>query len=220
MTQLIKEGLMDQIYNILRQRIINLQLKPGAKIDIGKIATEFDISETPIRDALKKLSKDGLVKIESRRGYYVVKLSKRDIEEIYDLRKLLESYAFSSSINNIKSSELDELRDMWINMKNKGKHRIDPQEFYLTDQEFHLKIVKRCENHWLQNIFFQIYDLVRICQHMYMDIKSALDEHIAIVDAIKEKDIDKAKKLLEIHIDRAKKRILRSMEKLEENIDE
>ena len=83
-----------------------------------------------------------------------------------------------------------------------------------------LKIVKRCENHWLQNIFFQIYDLVRICQHMYMDIKSALDEHIAIVDAIKEKDIDKAKKLLEIHIDRAKKRILRSMKKLEENIDE
>jgi len=217
MTRLVKSALMDQIYEILKERIVNLELKPGAKIDIGSLATEFDISETPIRDALKKLSKDGLVKTKSRRGYYVVRLSKKDIVEIYDLRKLLESHALESSMENIKSSELQRLKRIWKGMEERNEQGAEPAKFYFTDQEFHLKIVERCNNHRLQAIFSQIYDLVRICQHMYTNIENALSEHIAVIEAMEQKDLTKTKKLLELHIDRARNRVLKSLKKLEKN---
>lgn len=217
MAELVKSALTDQIYEILKQRIINLELKPGTKVDISSLASEFDVSETPIRDALKKLSKDDLIKTESRRGYYVVRLSKKDILEIYDLRKLLESHALESSIRNIESSELRRLKRVWTRLSEVDLQDTDRSKFYLTDQEFHLKIIKKCDNQRLQAVFSQIYDLVRICQHMYMNIDNALEEHMAIIEAIEQKDLNKAKKLLELHIDRARDRVLKSLEKLEEN---
>lgn len=216
MTKLVKSALTDQIYEILKDRIVKLELEPGAKIDISSLAIEFDISETPIRDALKKLSKDGLVKTKARRGYYVVKLSREDVLEIYDLRKLLESHALESSIKNIRSSELQRLKKIWREMEKRNKKETEESlKFYVTDQEFHLKIVKRCNNHRLQAIFSQIYDLVRICQHMYINIENALSEHIAIIEAMEQKDLTKAKQLLELHIDRARDRVLKSLKKLE-----
>ncbi len=211
MTQLIRSGLTDQIYKILEERIINLELKPGEKIDVASLAEEFGISETPIRDALKKLSENGLVKAKSRRGYYAVKLSEKDIVEIYELRKLLETYALESFIKNVDSLELQKLKKMWEKVRKKNKKDLKFSEFYPTDREFHLKIVKKCNNRRLKGIFSQIYNLVKICQHMYTNFEGALDEHIKIVEAIEKRNLNEAKKLLAQHIDRAKERVLESL---------
>jgi len=89
----INQTIVGKIYTELKEKIINQQIKLNQRISIKEIAKDFGISQTPIREALNRLIKDELVEYKLRRGYYVIRLSCKDLEEIYDLRKLIEVYA-------------------------------------------------------------------------------------------------------------------------------
>ena len=78
---MLKENLVEQLYEIIKERIINLEMKLGQKINIQEISNEFNVSQTTIRDVLIRLSHEGLVTIAPRVGYFVIKASAEDLEE-------------------------------------------------------------------------------------------------------------------------------------------
>jgi len=208
----LRRDLVEQIYDILRERITNLNMKPGARINIQELAEEFDVSPTPIKDALKKLSQKGLVTTKSGKGYYVVSLSPEKLNEIYDLRKMFESYALKAAIENIPAEKLYELRKEMEDLKQEMSEEEKDIKFYQKDQMLHLEIIRNSNNEMLEEFYRQIYNLVKISQHLYKTTEESLEEHMAIVKAMLEKNLGKARKALEAHIDHARDKAIRALQ--------
>lgn len=208
----LRRDLVEQIYDLLRERITDLNMKPGARINIQKLAEEFDVSPTPIKDALKKLSQEGLVTTKSGKGYYVVCLSPEKLNEIYDLRKMFESYALKAAIQNIPAEKSYELKEEMENLKQEMNEEEKNIKFYQKDQMLHLEIIRNSNNKVLEEFYRQIYDLVKISQHLYKTTEESLEEHIRIVEAMLEKNLAKARKDLETHINHARDKAIRALQ--------
>src|SRR3954470_14018935 len=102
-------ALYEEVAELLRQRIFRRELQPGSWIDEVKLAQEYGISRTPLREALKVLAAEGLVTMKMRRGAYVTEVSDQDLEEVYHLLSLLESNAAGVVAASANEPQLREL---------------------------------------------------------------------------------------------------------------
>ncbi len=213
----LQKSLVNQIYDILRERITSFSMKPGSRIDVEALSNEFDVSPTPIKSALRILLSKGLVTGGAGRGFFVVTLSVKKLEEIYDLRKLLEIFALKEAFERISHKDLLEIREEMEDLKQGIKEGIKPIEYYrkqqiVQDRNLHLKIVEGSGNQTLQDFYFQIYDFVKISQWLYESTLESLEEHTALIDTILDHDFTKAKAILEKHINRARTRAINALE--------
>src|SRR3954471_927200 len=103
-------ALYEEVAELLRQRIFSRELAPGSWIDEMKLAEEYGISRTPLREALKVLAAEGLVTMKLRRGAYVTEVSERDLAEVFHLLALLESDAAASAATLASDAQLAELQ--------------------------------------------------------------------------------------------------------------
>ena len=197
---MIKSGLTDQIYDIVRDRITSLQLDFGQRIDVQKLADEFEISQTPILFALNRLSDVGLVARKARTGYYVLDLEEKDLEDIYDLREMFEIHALKTAIKNLNLRHLNDLKLQMQHVQTITDEQKRKELFHEADCKLHLMIVDGCDNKRAKDLFMYIYGIVNISIFMGIEWEVSLREHIAIIDAIVAKDLNCAKKILEKHI--------------------
>src|SRR4029450_2250936 len=107
---LAPRALYEELAELLRQRIFRRELEPGSWIDEVKLAQEYGISRTPLREALKVLAAEGLVTMKVRRGAYVTEVSDRDLAQVYHLLALLESDAAAVVAHQASDAELKELQ--------------------------------------------------------------------------------------------------------------
>src|SRR4051794_29652489 len=107
---LAPRALYEEVAELLRQRIFRRELEPGSWIDEVKLAQEYGISRTPLREALKVLAAEGLVTMKVRRGAYVTEVSEQDLAEVYHLLALLESDAAGVVATQATDAQLAELR--------------------------------------------------------------------------------------------------------------
>jgi len=205
-----KLGYSDQIYEILRQRIVTLELPPGERVDIGKLTREFNISATPVREALRGLVERGLVHYKKNVGYWVVSLTRKDIEDIFSLRKLLECFGLERGFNRIPTEKLDELRDRSLHLlKDSLSSTALRQEFDKTDECLHRElIIGSCNNKFVKIMYSHVNDYVTIVRHLNERIKEAIKEHLRILDAIQEANLEKAKTELSHHLDNSARECL------------
>lgn len=211
--ELNKESLADQVFSVIRDRIINLEIPPGERIDVDELTEELEVSKAPIRDAMKALEDRGLVSVEPRVGYYARKLDSDDIEEIYDMRELFEIYAIEEAIGSvpdklIKSckSEIKEIRE----------NNLSPQKkrnwFDRTDEMLHQEIIlSHSDNNFLKDFTTRIHDLISITRHLNKRISQSMDEHLKILDALSERDEHKAKENLKHHLQQVRRETLRAI---------
>lgn len=211
MQKVVNRSLVDQIYSVLRDRIIEVVMEPGTKIDIQRLIEEFEVSETPVRVALAKLAHEGLVKLLPRRGYFVIKLTKKDIKEIYDLRILLEPYALDTAIENINPAKLKKIYADFAELREIDDVRKKEKKSLKIDQWFHLEIVRNCDNKRAQELFYRIYDFARISQRMHKRIDRDVGEHTAVIKALLDKKKEEAKRLLVQHLENAREATLETL---------
>lgn len=107
----------------MRQRIFNRELAPGSWIDELKLAEEYGISRTPLREALKVLATEGLVTMKVRRGAYVTEVSERDLADVYHLLALLESDAAGVVATTATEAQLKELQGLHQELESSGRLR-------------------------------------------------------------------------------------------------
>lgn len=210
---MLNASLVQQIYQIIKHKILDLELSSDQRIDTQQLAEEFGVSQTPIRDALNRLAADGLVKVQPRVGYYVIQAGHRDVIEIYDLRIIFESYALPAVIQNLPRAKVEKLKEKMERLQREGMNEDKKRkEFQKLDEQLHRSIIESSNNERLKNFFSQIYDFVIIFQHMDTAINAPLEEHIAFLDALLRQDLDGARSILCAHIYNARDRLLRKLQ--------
>ena len=195
--------IIEKIYNILKKRIINLEFKFNQKINVKEIAQQFGVSQTPIRDALNNLVKDELVIVKPRIGYFIIKFTKKDLCEIYEVRKMIECFALENSIN-MNNKKFKKYYEKALKIKDKLSKYENYDEFNILDRDVHLSIIKESRNKQLIKIYFRIYSFVQISQNFDRTGERSLkeiDSIILLLEKILNKDILNAKAILREHIE-------------------
>lgn len=214
-THLVKHlNLSEKIYEILKNQIINEELKPGERLLDDKLASKFGVSRTPIRESLTRLSSEGLVEIIPRSGMYVKRLNRKDVEEIYEIRRLLEGLAARQAAPVIDNKELKRL-SLLLEKAKRSLGSDDRRICIDLDIRLHDVILKNCQNSRLISIMNNLNTLIHVFRVRVARNKEkarqALKEHEAVLEAIKERDAEKAEKMMMEHIEKSKKYIFSNL---------
>lgn len=202
-------SLTDEIADIVRERILNGKYSIGEKIIEAPLANELRVSRTPIRQAFKKLESEGLVENIPNRGFFARGFTKRDIRDIYEVRKALEALAIEWAVDRISKEELRRLEELvalmafYTGEKNFAK-------VLEVNRDFHETIYRASESRFMAQILRSYQDYVqqarRTTVYEVEYLKEILNEHEAILGAMKNKNAKEAIKLTNQHLDNSKKR--------------
>lgn len=195
--------LASRVYEILRHKIINLELQMGERIEFRTLGEALNVSHIPIREAVQRLVGDGLIVSSPRRGYRVCQLTEVDLWEIYDTRKMVECYALQSS---------PEIHDAGVFRKMLSRAQTVPtdrERFFRFDVELHATIVSLSRNRCLRDIHRKMQGLVEMSQQLGIReseemIRLFTEDHVSLLSAITENRISTAAQRLADHIDRSR----------------
>ncbi|MCF7890282.1 GntR family transcriptional regulator [Candidatus Bipolaricaulota bacterium] len=207
--QLNKESLADQISKEIKNRIINVEIKQGEKIDVRKLEEEFGVSRAPVREALQRLADQGLVEVKPRVGYFAINMTSRQIKDISEMRKLLETFALRKSYSKIPNDALQELKSKTLELK---KNNLSHEElrtlFDETDEKLHRMFIDNSNNKLLKDFTERIHNLIGLTRHLNERIEAALKEHERILDSLLEEDMSQAETALREHLDNVEQEVL------------
>src|SRR3954471_16753720 len=142
---LAPRALYQEVAELLRQRIFRRELEPGSWIDELKLAEEYGISRTPLREALKVLAAEGLVTMKVRRGAYVTEVSDKDLTDVYHLLSLLESDAAGVVAERATDDEIADLQAIHKQLEAATAHR---DRFFSINERFHMRLLAIAGNRW------------------------------------------------------------------------
>lgn len=207
--QIVNSSLVEQTRSILRDDIVSLRLQPGCRLTVDALAERFGVSRTPVRDALNALAEEGLVVVAPRVGYYVIELSLDDIREISGVRKMVELYAFPFASKNMSRDDVGALLEETLSVRDLPSHD-KRRVFEQLDRKFHLEIISAAGNKRLVDFFMPIASFVDLMRKLNVRVDEALEEHIAILEAMYAGNMIPAQTLLEEHLDIVEQAIITS----------
>jgi DNA-binding GntR family transcriptional regulator len=192
------------VYDALFDRIVGGDVAAGARLKEIALSEEFGISRTPVRDALRQLANDGLIKIVPAQGARVVGFSADDVEDVYDIRMALELLALDLAGKALRLQPLAELRDRL--QKATSVKNIDAQ--IDIDALLHRHLVASTNRRYLLHVYDDMGRLMERFRYLgFRDdtvLKRATSEHTDLIEALLVRDIDRARYVLEAHIRNSK----------------
>lgn len=218
-------SLQHQIHDRLLGRILRGELEPGERISPPEIASALGVSITPVRDAVNQMAAEGLVTVTPRRGTIVSPISVRDIEELYEIRLMLEPQAAEAAASRATPGEIahmQELAEQLESVPPSGAGRVDDLETYLreieTDAELHAAVVRSARNMRLNALYDGLRTHVVIARAVFPRLYRAQPhrrgEHQRIVDAIAAHDGGVARDAMAAHLRQALADTLRHVEEV------
>ena len=203
--------LREMVYEELKIQILTGAIVPGTRMMEVERAEEMGVSRTPIREAIRKLEKEGLVTIEPRRGAYASMITTEDMVEILEVRQDLEGLAASLAAERMTGEQLKKLRSV-AEKYNKAVAKGSMEEMIRYDTRFHRLIVDSCNNKILVHMVEQLQELVLRFRYIYYDnfrrAENMSGEHQDIMDGIASGDAAKAREAADVHIDRLKQLVI------------
>ena len=197
---LAPRALYEEVAELLRQRIFSRELEPGSWIDELKLAEEYGISRTPLREALKVLATEGLVTMKVRRGAYVTEVSDKDLADVYHLLALLESDAASVVAERASAEHLEELRTLHAELAAAVKNR---DRFFLLNERFHLRVLEIADNRWRLQMVTDLRKVMKLNRHNSLlksgRITESLTEHQGVMDAILARNATLTRERMQAH---------------------
>lgn len=150
-------SLTEKVYALLRHDILRCKLKPGTDLSEAELAQRFDVSKTPVREALAALRLDGLIRTFPRRGYQVAPITLGDINELFDLRTIVEAGSAEMAARRITDAQLEELTHLAAASYDPGTdHTLD--YFITANREFHLAIAAATGNRRVHTLLARLID--------------------------------------------------------------
>jgi DNA-binding GntR family transcriptional regulator len=197
---LTPRALYEEVAELLRQRIFSRELAPGSWIDELKLAEEYGISRTPLREALKVLATEGLVTMKVRRGAYVTEVSERDLADVYHLLALLESDAAGVVATQATEAQLKELQALHRELEKAVARR---ERFFEINEAFHMRLLEIANNRWRDQMVADLRKVMKLNRHNSLlksgRIEESLAEHRAIMEALAARDADGAAQRMREH---------------------
>ena len=209
--------LREIVYEELKRQILVGEIAPGTRMMEVDLAEEMGVSRTPVREAIRKLEKEGLVTIEPRRGAYASDISIKDILDVLEVRQNLEGMAASLAARKVTEEEKQD----FIRANAAYKAAIlsgNTDEIIKNDEYFHQLIVNYSDNKTLTQLLSQVQELALRFRYIYYDDFSRYErmpkEHEEIEEAILSGDIAKAKIVAEEHVAHLKEFVIKHGENL------
>lgn len=196
-------SIREQSLDTLRQAILSGELKPGQALTETDLARQLGVSRAPIREALRILNSEGLVESIPYHGTTVRRLTKRDIEEIYSMRSLLEIYAIERVIERCDEAEWRRLRATVEDMVKAGDAG-DLHAVNALDRDFHDALIEMSGHRVLQSMWLMVAMKVRqvmaLVNRRNTDLTQIARKHLPLLDAMERGETQRARRILREHI--------------------
>jgi DNA-binding GntR family transcriptional regulator len=182
---LTPRALYEEVAELLRERIFSGELAPGSWIDEMRLAEEYGISRTPMREALKVLAAEGLVTMKVRRGAYVTEVNDKDQRDVYHLLSLLEADAAGVVATQATPAQLQELQELHLALAQAVNDR---EKFFEINERFHMRLLEIADNRWRDQMVADLRKVMKLNRHNSLlksgRIEESLNEHQALMDAL------------------------------------
>ncbi|MEW6356495.1 MAG: GntR family transcriptional regulator [Planctomycetota bacterium] len=201
-------NLGDVAYERLKGRIMCKKILPGERLVEEELAGELGVSRTPLREALRKLAQEGIVKIVPRRGAVVAKPSAEEVLEILLVREVLEGLAARLAMEHVTRRTIREMRACFRPFKNFDDPALKENilSYYQADVKFHKLLVHTSKNKKLIGVIGNLCDHMQILTLRHVSLPGrtvqSLQEHIDIIDALDKRDASLAEARARLHIQR------------------
>jgi GntR family carbon starvation induced transcriptional regulator len=204
--------LASMAYERLRHEIINAQFPPGQKLHIGQLCNRYGIGLSPVREALNRLSRDGLVRQSDQRGFSVTPLSEAHLDELTKTRCWLYETALRESIAHGDEAWEEGVVLAYHRMSRIPRHLSEPDAIGYNPlweeahRNFHSSLIAACGSQWLMGFCEQLFDAADCYRHLSrvssLRRSQRKDEHREIMEAVVSRNADKAVELLNAHFTR------------------
>lgn len=199
-----KDRLSETVFGALKDDILLNRLRPGDCISEKALVSKFNVSRTPVRQALQRLEALNLVRVKDGVGTFVTMIDQNDMADAYQIRQAIEKVAIQTSIYHITAKELDELEDTFLRFQRQlvnGGYGAKFEEITYADWKLHDLIVNRSDNKLLGPTVERITLLLRRYQMTYISgYARATSEHLEIISGIREQDVGQVQQVLTQHL--------------------
>ena len=188
---------------MLRQQIFAGELAPGSFVDEAALCERLAVSRTPLREALKVLVAEGLLRHEPRRGCFVAEITERDLQEIFPVIALLEGRAAYEATEHAGPADIDALQVLHQRLQDHAEAgRIT--EYYEANYAIHEAFITLADNRWLAQVIGDLRKILRLARHKSLHapgrMQQSLAEHLAVFAALKARDCDAAEEAMRTHL--------------------
>lgn len=203
--RLVHNSLHDEVAAQLRDRIFAGELMPGSFLDEASLAAQLQISRTPLREALKVLTAEGLVRHEPRRGCFVNEVTEQDLDDIFPVLALLEGRCAFEAALNASDADLQALEALHDKLTRHARAR-RINEYYAVNFSIHEAIITLANNRWLEQVISDLRKIVKLARLQQLHAPGRLDqslaEHMSVFAALKARDPDGAEAAMRSHLTR------------------
>jgi GntR family transcriptional regulator, rspAB operon transcriptional repressor len=199
-----RQLLKDRVYDTIKNNIIDLHLYPGEQLTEQRLSDELRVSKSPVRDAIHRLEQQGLICVIPYKGCYVAGLEKQECRELFQLREALEIFSIEQRIDSYTEKDIAEfcaLMTVAVDEINKGNE----SSAYNTHLSFHRLIVDKLGNRLIENIYTNVQDRMKrylnfVVKYSPNRVKLSSEQHVVLLDAIRQKDKARASRELKHHL--------------------
>lgn len=203
--RLVLNSLHDEVAAKLRERIFSGALPPGGYVDEPALCEEWKISRTPLREALKVLTAEGLLRHEPRRGCFVTEITERDLDEIFPVIALLEGRCAFEAASNASHADLAALAVLHERLTRHAKAG-QIAAYYEANFAIHEAIIRLADNRWLAQAIADLRKILKLARlqqlHAPGRLEQSLSEHLAVFAALKARDAEGAEAAMRTHLTR------------------
>jgi DNA-binding GntR family transcriptional regulator len=203
--RVVPNSLHEDVAARLRERIFAGELAPGAFLDEVALSGELKISRTPLREALKVLTAEGLVRHEPRRGCFVAQVTVQDLDQIFPVIALLEGRCAHEAALKASDADLAALQALHDRLTRHAKAR-RINDYYSVNFEIHEAIITLADNRWLAQVIGDLRKIVKLARLQQLHAPGRLDqslaEHLAVFAALKARDSEGAEAAMRTHLTR------------------
>lgn len=211
-------SIVDGVYNGIYERLMSLEIPPGARVTIDTLARELGVSQTPVREALSRLEREGLVRKAHLIGYSAApQLTRRQFDDLYTFRLLLEPECARLACRNMTDEALGLLEGAAVDMR-RDETSVDRNSRYSrfarADANFHEEILKIAGNEVIRHALVDQHVHLHIFRLMFHTrvTQEALEEHETLLAAFRAGDAEAARTAMQVHIERSRDRLLAAFE--------
>lgn len=194
--------LREIVFESMREAILSGVLQPGERLMEIQLAEEMGVSRTPVREAIRKLELENFVVMIPRKGAYVAGVSSKDVADVFEIRSALEGLAAGLAAERITEDELEQMERVLFYRASEGE--LDLEQIVKSDTDFHALVYSASRNERLIQILANLREQIQRFRATSLAVpgrnKLALEEHRAIVDALRNHNSEEAQSLAIAHI--------------------
>jgi DNA-binding GntR family transcriptional regulator len=198
---------VEKVYEKVKLLAIDYHFRPGERVNEVELAGQLGVSRTPVREALNRLSKDGFMSFVPNRGFYARDITPEGVRELYEVRMVIEQATFRFACQRASDEEIAATTAIWeeVSQKQQDVSEIsDWSTIAQADERFHMEIAHISKNSQLYDMLDSLNSLIRFFRRIDLETPSrrnnAYHEHVEIISALRQRDVQKGMLLIERHV--------------------